>query len=178
MEHSHTHSHNSDFGNAFKIGITINIIFIVIEILYGYFSNSMALIADAGHNFSDVLALVFSWIAIIFSKRKPTIKFTYGFRRFTILIALFNTIIFLGAVAFIVWETIERLSKPAIINANNVIVIAAFGIVVNGFTAWLFLKGKKHDLNIRSAFVHFLADALVSLGVVVAGIILAFTGIV
>ncbi len=178
MEHNHSHNNNIDFGNAFKIGITINIIFIVIEILYGYFSNSMALIADAGHNFSDVLALAFSWFAVILSKRKPTIKFTYGFRRSTILIALLNTIILLGAVTFIVWETIERLSKPAVINANNVIVIAAIGIAVNGFTAWLFIKGKKHDLNIRSAFIHFIADALVSLGVVIAGVVMLFTGIV
>jgi cobalt-zinc-cadmium efflux system protein len=178
MEHNHSHSHNINFGNAFKIGISINIAFIVIEILYGYFSNSMALVADAGHNFSDVLALVFSWIAILLSQRKPTGKFTYGFRSSTILIALLNTIILLGAVAFIIWETIHRLSKPLVINANNVIVIAAIGIAVNGFTAWLFHKGKKHDVNIRSAFVHFIADALVSLGVVVAGIVMAFTGIV
>lgn len=178
MEHNHAHSNNINLGNAFKIGITINIIFIAIEVLYGYYSNSMALIADAGHNFSDVLALVFSWIAVILSKRKPTLKFTYGFRRSTILIALLNTIILLGAVAFIVWETIERLSKPAVINANNVIVIAAIGIAVNGFTAWLFIKGKKHDLNIRSAFIHFIADALVSLGVVIAGIVMLFTGMV
>jgi cobalt-zinc-cadmium efflux system protein len=137
----------------------------------------MALVADAGHNLSDVLALVFSWIAVILSSRKPTLKFTYGFRRSTILIALLNTILLLAAVAFIVWETIEKLSKPAPINTNSVIIVAAIGIVINGFTAWLFMKGKKHDLNIRSAFVHFVADALVSLGVVVAGIVIAFTGL-
>ena len=178
MEHNHTHNHNVNLGNAFKIGISINIVFIIIEASYGFFSNSMALVADAGHNFSDVLALVFSWVAVVLSQRKPTLKFTYGFRRSTILIALLNTIILLGAVAFIVWETIERLSKPAAINTNSVIVIAAIGIGVNAFTAWLFLKDRKHDLNIRSAFVHFIADALVSLGVVVAGIIMALTGII
>ncbi len=105
-------------------------------------------------------------------------KFTYGFRRSTILIALLNTVFLLAAVAFIVWETIQRLGKPIEINSNSVIIVAAIGIVVNGVTAWLSLKDKKHDLNIRSAFVHFMADALVSLGVVVAGIIMAFTGIV
>ena len=178
MEHNHSHSHNMSLGNAFKIGISINIIFVIFEAAFGFFSNSMALVADAGHNLSDVLALVFSWIAVILSQRKPTLKFTYGFRRSTILIALLNTIILLGAVAFIVWETIERLSKPAAINTNSVIVIAAIGIGVNAFTAWLFLKDRKHDLNIRSAFVHFIADALVSLGVVVAGIIMALTGII
>ena len=178
MEHNHSHSHDMNLGNAFKIGISINIVFIIVEAVYGFLSNSMALVADAGHNLSDVLALVFSWIAVILSQRKPTLKFTYGFRRSTILIALLNTILLLAAVAFIVWETIQRLGKPLEINSNSVITVAAIGIAVNGFTAWLFIKGKKHDLNIRSAFVHFIADALVSLGVVVAGIIMAFTGIV
>ena len=178
MEHNHSHSSNINLGNAFKIGISINIVFIIIEASYGFLSNSMALVADAGHNLSDVLALVFSWVAVILSQRKPTLKFTYGFRRSTILIALLNTVLLLAAVVFIVWETIERMGKPLEINSNSVITIAAIGIAVNGFTAWLFVKGKKHDLNIRSAFVHFIADALVSLGVVVAGIIMAFTGIV
>ncbi len=177
MVHDHLHKTDVNLGNAFRIGISINIIFVIVEVLYGYYSNSMALIADAGHNLSDVLALVFSWIAVILSQRKPTLKFTYGFRRSTILIALLNTILLLAAVAFIVFETIQRLGKPIDINSNSVITIAAIGILVNGFTAWLFLKGKKHDLNIRSAFVHFIADALVSLGVVVAGIIMLFTGI-
>ena len=178
MEHNHSHSSNINLGNAFKIGISINIVFIIIEASYGFLSNSMALVADAGHNLSDVLALIFSWVAVILSQRKPTLKFTYGFRRSTILIALLNTVLLLAAVVFIVWETIERMGKPLEINSNSVITIAAIGIAVNGFTAWLFVKGKKHDLNIRSAFVHFIADALVSLGVVVAGIIMAFTGIV
>jgi cobalt-zinc-cadmium efflux system protein len=178
MEHNHSHSHDINLGNAFKIGISINIVFVIVEASYGFFSNSMALVADAGHNLSDILALVFSWIAVILSQRKPTLKFTYGFRRSTILIALLNTILLLAAVVFIVWETIERLGKPIEINSNSVITVAAIGIAVNGFTAWLFMKGKKHDLNIRSAFVHFIADALVSLGVVIAGIIMAFTGIV
>ena len=178
MEHNHSHSSNINLGNAFKIGMSINIVFIIIEASYGFLSNSMALVADAGHNLSDVLALVFSWVAVILSQRKPTLKFTYGFRRSTILIALLNTVLLLAAVVFIVWETIERLGKPLVINSNSVIIVAAIGIVINGFTAWLFMKGKKHDLNIRSAFVHFVADALVSLGVVVAGIIMAFTGVV
>jgi len=177
MEHNHSHNYDINLGNAFKTGITINIIFIVVEALFGFLSNSMALIADAGHNLSDVLALGFSWIAVILSQRKPTLKFTYGFRRSTILIALLNTILLLAAVGFIVYETIERLKKPAEINANSVMIVAALGIGVNAFTAWLFMRGKKHDLNIRSAFLHFVADALVSLGVVVAGIIMAFTGI-
>lgn len=177
MEHNHSHNHNINLGNAFKIGIAINIIYIIIEAAFGFLSNSMALLADAGHNLSDMLALAFSWVAVIVSQRKPTLKFTYGFRRSTILVALLNTILLLLAVAFIIWETIERLSNPIEINSKSMISVAAIGIVVNGFTAWLFLKGKKHDLNIRSTFVHFIADALVSLGVVAAGVLMALTGL-
>jgi cation diffusion facilitator family transporter len=177
LEYSHSHNDNIKLGNAFKIGITINIIFVIAEALSGYFSNSMALIADAGHNLSDVLALVFSWIAVILSQRQPTLKFTYGFRRSTILVALLNTILLLVAVSFILYETVLRLRKPVEINAYGVMIVAAIGIGVNAFTAWLFIKGKKNDLNIRSAFVHFVADALVSLGVVIGGIIMTFTGI-
>jgi cobalt-zinc-cadmium efflux system protein len=177
MEYEHSHNHNIKISNAFKIGITINTLFVIAEALSGYFSNSMALMADAGHNLSDVLALVFSWIAIILSQRQPTLKFTYGFRRSTILIALLNTILLLVAVGFIIYETVIRLNKPMQINANSMVIVAAIGIGVNAFTAWLFMKEKKNDLNIRSAFVHFVADALVSLGVVVAGILMTFTGI-
>jgi cobalt-zinc-cadmium efflux system protein len=177
MEHNHSNNHDINLGNAFKAGITINIIFISIEALFGFFSNSMALIADAGHNLGDVLALIFSWFAVILSQRQPTMKFTYGFRRSTILIALLNTILLLAAVAFIIYETVQRLNNPMKIDAKSVMIVAAIGIIVNAFTAWLFMKGNKHDLNIRSAFVHFVADALVSLGVVAAGVIMAFTGI-
>ena len=177
MEFEHSHSHNNSFSTAFKIGIGINILFITVETITGFLSNSMALIADAGHNLSDVLALAFSWIAIIISQRKPTLKFTYGFRRSTILVALLNTILLLVAVGFIIFETIGRLRNPVEINAGSVSFVAAIGILVNGFTAWLFMKGKKKDINIRSAFVHFVADALVSLGVVIAGIIMVLTRI-
>ncbi len=177
MVHNHSHNHDINLGNAFKTGIIINIIFITIEAIFGFLSNSMALLADAGHNLSDVLALTFSWIAVILSQRKPTLKFTYGFRRSTILIALLNTILLLVAITFIVYQTIDRLNVPAEINTKNVMLIAAIGIGVNAFTAWLFMKGKTYDLNIRSAFVHFVADALVSLGVVVAGFIMALTQI-
>jgi cobalt-zinc-cadmium efflux system protein len=177
MEHSHSNNRAISLGNAFKVAITINIIFITVEALSGFFSNSMALIADAGHNLSDVLALVFSWIAVILSRRQPTLKFTYGFRRSTILIALLNTILLLAAVAFIIYGTVQRLNNPMKIDAKNVMIVAAIGIAVNAFTAWLFMKEKKRDLNIRSAFIHFVADALVSLGVVVAGIVMALTGI-
>ena len=174
MEHTHNHDFNS--GNALKAGIILNLAFIMLEVFYGIVSNSTALLADAGHNFGDVLALGFSWFAIHLSDRKPTLKFTYGLRRSTILVALLNTVFLLAAVVFILMETISRLRNPLEIHATSVIAVATAGIVVNGFTAWLFVRGEKHDLNIRSAFVHFFADALVSLGVVVGGIVIALTG--
>ena len=177
MEHQHAHNNDIKLGNAFKLGITINIIFVIAEATAGFLSNSMALVADAGHNFSDVLALAFSWIAVILSQKQPTLKFTYGFRRSTILIALVNTMLLLLAVGFIIYETFQRLNKPVVVNSRNVMIVAAVGIVINGFTAWLFIKGKKNDINIRSAFVHFVADALVSLGVVIGGVIMLLTGI-
>jgi cobalt-zinc-cadmium efflux system protein len=176
MAHNHSNNNDIKIGSAFKIGITINILFVIVEAMAGVFSNSMALIADAGHNLSDVLALAFSWIAVILSQRLPTLKFTYGFRRSTILVALLNTIVLLVTVGFILYETVQRLRKPVDINSTGVIIVAAIAIVVNAFTAWLFMKGKERDLNVRSAFVHFVADALVSVGVVIGGIIMAFTG--
>jgi cobalt-zinc-cadmium efflux system protein len=177
MEFQHSHNQNIKLGNAFKTGIAINVLFVAIEAFAGFYSNSMALVADAGHNLSDVLALVFSWIAVIISQRQPTLKYTYGFRRSTILVALLNTILLLIAVGFIIYETFTRLKEPLDIKAGSVMLVASIGIVINGFTAWLFMKGKKNDLNIRSAFIHFVADALVSLGVVVAGIFIALTGL-
>jgi len=177
MEHNHSHSSSAKLTNAFKTGVTINLLFIVAEVIAGIMTASMALLADAGHNLSDVLTLLLSWIAIHISKKQPTQKFTYGFRRSTILAALLNTLLLIGAVGFILYETIARLNKPLNINASGVIIVATIGIVINGFTAYLFMKDKDHDLNIRSAFVHFAADALVSFGVVAAGIIIKYTGI-
>jgi len=177
MEHHHNDGNNANPGNAFKTGIIINLVFIIVEVIYGFSANSMALVSDAGHNLSDVLALIFSWIAVILSQRKPTLKFTYGFRRSTILVAILNTLLLLIAVGLIARETISRMGDPRDINSGSVILIASLGIAVNGFTAWLFMKNKKHDLNIRSAFLHFMADTLVSLGVVVAGILIALTGV-
>jgi cobalt-zinc-cadmium efflux system protein len=178
MEHSHTFNSPNYLGKAFKTGISLNIIYIIIEVISGIRSNSMALIADAGHNFTDVVVLVFSWAAVALSQRKSSMKFTYGFRRSTILVALLNTIFLISAVAFIIWETIGRLKHPSEVKSITVIITASAGIIVNGITAWLFMKDQGYDLNIRSAFLHFIADALVSLGVVVAGIIMVFTHVV
>jgi cobalt-zinc-cadmium efflux system protein len=178
MEHLHKPSASAAYpGNAFLIGILLNIIYIIIEVYAGIRANSMALIADAGHNFSDVLVLTFSWVAIAVSMRKPTMKFTYGFRRSTILAALLNTTLLIVAVIIIVIETIKRFSNPAGVESTIVILTASVGIVINGLTAWLFMKGQQNDLNIRSAFIHFIADALVSVGVVASGIVISITGI-
>jgi len=174
----HNHSKNTDnISNAFKIGILINIAFVGIEVFYGFFSNSVALLADAGHNFSDVITLLFSWFAILLSRLKPTFRFTYGLRRTTIISALINTLLLLAAVYFIISAAIGRFKENIEIQSSTVIIVALVGIVVNGFTAWMFIKGKDNDLNIRSAFVHFIADAFVSVGVVIGGVIIAFTGL-
>lgn len=173
--HHHQDHHGSNIGRVFKIGIIINIGFIIAEVAYGYMSNSLALLADAGHNFGDVIALIFSWIAILLTRKKPTDKFTYGLKRSTILIALFNTLIILLAAVLIGWEAINRVKGSVSIYSGNVIIVATIGIFINGFTAWLFVKDKGHDINIKSTFLHFIADALVSAGVVVAGVVMLYT---
>ena len=175
MDHHHTHS-QSNSSNAFKIGILINIIFIAVEVFYALGSKSMALFADAGHNFSDVAALLFSWFAILIARRKPSYRFTYGLRRATILAALINTILLCIAVGMIVWEAISRFRIDVKIQSGQVIIVASAGMIVNGVTAWLFRRGKEQDLNIKSAFLHFMADTLVSGGVVIAGVAIALTG--
>ena len=177
MDNDNIKKSGDKLSSAFMTGILINIVFVAVEAVYGYLANSMALVADAGHNLSDVLALGLSWVAVVLSMRKPTRRFTYGFRRSTILAALLNTILLLVAVAIILWETISRIGRTEEINSKDVMIIAGIGILVNGFTAWLFMKDNKRDLNVRSAFLHFVADAIVSLGVVVAGFVMAVTGI-
>lgn len=173
----HNHSHNTDnISTSLKIGILINIVFIAIEILYGYLSHSMALLADAGHNFSDVITLLFVWFSILLSPLKPNYRFTYGLRRTTILSALLNTLLLLAAVYFIISGAVGRFKGNIEVHSTTVIIVALVGIVVNGFTAWLFMKRKDTDLNIKSAFVHFIADTFVSFGVVLGGIVIALTG--
>lgn len=171
----HVHAPAS-FGTAFVIGIALNTAFVIAEVIFGYASNSMALVADAGHNLSDVLGLVVAWIATILSRRAPTARYTYGLRGSSILAALFNAVFLLVAVGAIGWEAIQRLLRPEPVAGMTVIVVAAIGIVVNGFTAYLFASGRKGDLNIRGAYLHMAADAVVSAGVVIAGSIILFTG--
>ena len=186
-EHAHNHgghSHGSgahihapaSFGTAFAIGIGLNTAFVILEVIFGFVSNSMALIADAGHNLSDVLGLVVAWVARMLSKRAPSARFTYGLRGSSILAALFNAMFLLVAVGAIGWEAIQRLMNPEPVAGITVMIVAAAGIFVNGVTAWLFASGRKGDLNIRGAYLHMAADAVVSAGVVVAGIVIIFTG--
>lgn len=148
----------------------------IIEGLYGYFSNSMALLADAGHNLSDVLGLLVAWTAFMLANRKPTAKFTYGLGKSSILAALFNAVFLLMAVGIIYWEAFQRLFSPQPVAGTTVMVVAAIGIVINGLTAWMFARGQHTDLNLRGAYLHMLADAAVSLGVVIAGLAILFTG--
>ena len=182
--HDHGHAHGAgghhhapaSFGAAFAIGIGLNTTFVVVEALFGYAGNSVALIADAGHNLSDVLALVVAWLADHLSKRAPSARFTYGLRGSSILAALFNAIVLLVVVGAIGWEALLRLFNPEPVASTIVIVVAGVGILVNGVTAWLFASGRDSDLNIRGAYLHMASDALVSAGVVAAGLVIAATG--
>lgn len=176
--HDHAgHSHApASFGTAFAVGIALNTAFVAIEAGYGFISNSTALLADAGHNLSDVLGLVVAWIAAVLSKRPPTPRLTYGLRNTSILAALLNAILLLIASGAILLEAIQRLMHPEPIASNIVIVVAAIGIAVNGGTAWLFASGRKDDINIKGAYLHMMADAAVSLGVVVAAAVIMITG--
>lgn len=173
-----THSHNNNHSRAFAVGIALNLVFVVIEVVYGKLSNSSALLADAGHNAGDIMALIFAWAAAWMHTIKPKGKYTYGLRKTTILVSILNALILFVAVGFIAADAIQKLSNPLPVGGTQVIVVAAIGIIINLFTALLFMKGQKDDLNIRGAFLHMAADAGVSLGVVVGGVIIVATGIV
>ncbi len=171
------HSHGSRaYTNAFAVGIGLNLVFVAAEALFGWRAGSLALIADAGHNLSDVFGLVLSWWAAALGRRAPTRLRTYGLRRASILSALANAVMLLVAIGAIAWEALGRLTHPSPVAASVVIWVASLGIVVNALTALLFMSGRRTDLNIRAAFVHMAADAGVSGGVVVAGILMILTG--
>ena len=156
--------------------MALNGAFVVAEVVYGILGHSVALLADAGHNLGDVLGLIVAWVASVLVRRAPTSRFTYGLRGSSILAALFNAVFLLVVVGGISWEAIQRLGHPEPVAGLTVIIVAAAGIVVNGVTAWLFASGRKGDINLRGAFAHMLADAMVSAGVVVAGIVILVTG--
>ncbi|MES2753498.1 MAG: cation diffusion facilitator family transporter [Pseudomonadota bacterium] len=174
-EHGHSHAPAS-FGTAFAIGTALNLGFVAVEGVYGYLAGSMALVADAGHNLSDVLGLLIAWGAATLARRRPTTRFTYGLRSSSILAALLNAVLLLVAIALIAIEAVRRFAEPAPVAGVTVMIVAAVGILVNGATAWLFASGRKGDLNIRGAFLHMAADAAVSAGVVVAGFVILRTG--
>ncbi len=194
MGHGHTHSHSendsdchglhdrhghhhapADFGRAFAIGIALNAGFVVVEATFGFLYGSMALVADAGHNLSDVLALVLAWGASIAAKRAPTERFTYGFKSSTILAALANALLLAVAIGAILFETVHRLFEPSEPQGMVIVIVASIGIAINTATAMLFMRGQE-DLNIRGAYLHMAADALVSAGVVMAGFAILLTG--
>lgn len=172
----HDHAAGHDFGPAFVIGIALNLTFVVVEAIYGFAANSMALLADAGHNLSDVLGLVVAYAAVLLVRRRPSPRFSYGLKKSSILAALINALLLLVAVGAIVAEAIRRLVEPEPSNGTTVMAVAAVGIVINGLTALLFARGRHGDLNIRGAFLHMAADAAVSAAVVVAGFLMLRTG--
>jgi cobalt-zinc-cadmium efflux system protein len=173
--HRHVHAH-LDYGRAFAVGIALNLVYVVGEAVGGVFSGSLALLADAGHNLSDVLSLSLSWGAAVLSRRRPSGRFTYGLRSSSILAALANAIILLLVTGGIAWEAVGRFSDPVPVASTIVIWVAAAGILVNGVTALLFASGSPRDLNLKSAFLHMAADTVVTAGVVAAGIAIALTG--
>ncbi|MGB5961325.1 MAG: cation diffusion facilitator family transporter [Coleofasciculaceae cyanobacterium] len=173
----HGHSHApANYNRAFIIGIILNVGFILVEAGFGFLTNSLALLADAGHNLSDVLGLILAFGASWLTRRRPTARYTYGLRRSSIMAALFNACFLLVAMGAIALESIQRLNNPTPISGNIVIGVALVGVVINGVTAWLFMSGREQDLNIKGAFLHMAADALVSAGVVLAGIAILTTG--
>jgi len=175
MTHDHKHGMNNH-NRAFAIGVILNVLFVFIEAGYGFIAGSLALIADAGHNLSDVLSLLLAWGASLLASKKPTKKRTYGFRRVTILTSLVSALFLLVTLGGIAWESVRRFFDPQPVKEIIIIVVAAIGVVINSITALLFISGKKHDLNLKGAYLHMAADAGVSLGVVIAGIAMMLTG--
>ncbi len=179
--HSHSHGHEhahgpANHGRAFAVGVVLNSAFVVVEATFGFLSGSMALVADAGHNLSDVLALLIAWGASIAARQPPSARFTWGLKSSTILAALANAMLLLIAIGAISFETVHRLFDPVEPQGETMIWVAGLGIVINTATALMFMRGRAHDINIRGAFLHMAADALVSLGVVLAGVAILLTG--
>ena len=177
--HDHGHDHHGhapeNFDRAFAIGIALNLGFVAVEAFWGWRADSLALLADAGHNLSDVAGLVLAWAGAVAGRLRPGPRHTYGFKRASILAALGNALLLLVALGMLGWEALQRLQSPRPSEGVTVMVVAAVGIAVNGFTAWLFMRGAD-DLNLRGAFLHMLADALVSAGVVLAGALTLWFG--
>jgi cobalt-zinc-cadmium efflux system protein len=176
QDHHHNHHAKADFGRAFAIGIALNLGFVAIEAVYGFIANSMSLLADAGHNLSDVLGLVVAWAGAVMAKRAASPRFTYGLKKAPILAALANSLFLLVAVGAIGAEAIRRLFYPSSSDGETIMIVAGVGIAVNALTALLFARGREHDINIRGAYLHMAADAAVSAAVVFAGLVILWTG--
>jgi len=176
MGHSHSHS-SLKHGKAFGIGILLNTIYVAVELFYGFSVDSTALIADAGHNTSDVISLILAWSAIWVAAKRPSGKYTYGLRKTTIMASMINGILIIGAAALIAWDAIQKFQNPVEIPGNVVMIVAAIGLIVNTGTAFLFYKDKESDLNIKGAFLHMAADAGVTLGVLLGGLAIKYTGV-
>ena len=183
-DHSHSgharghgqHTHGPSHGVAFAVSVTLNLLFVVAEIIAGIIGGSTALLADAGHNFADVLALILAWLASRLAARPPSARFTYGLKASSILAALANAALLWVALGAILIETLRQFAHPAPVQGMMMITVATAGIVVNGLSAVMFARGSKHDINLRAAFQHLLADAVVSAGVVVAGVLVLWSG--
>jgi cobalt-zinc-cadmium efflux system protein len=177
-EVNHRHHHAPpDYNRAFAVGVALNVVFVVVEAFYGFVSDSLALLTDAGHNLSDVLGLLLAWGAAALARKRPSPRRTYGYSRATIIASLFSGLLLMGAVGAIGWEAVGRLMEPPQPAGKTIMIVAAIGVVINTVTALFFVSGKDHDLNIRGAFLHMAADAAVSLGVVASGALILFYGL-
>lgn len=179
MAHDHAHHHDHtvrSLNKAFILGITLNVAFVVVEFTVGIWYGSMGLLSDAGHNLSDVAGLLLAMLAFRLAQAHATPRYTYGYKKSTVLISLLNSVILLIAVGVIVAESIQRMAHPAPIAGGAIAWTAGIGVLINGFTAWLFMKDKDHDLNVKGAYLHMAADALVSVGVLVSGLVITWTG--
>ncbi|MCB9017662.1 MAG: cation transporter [Prevotellaceae bacterium] len=175
--HHHVHSHEiSSLNSAFILGIILNSAFVIFEFAAGFFYNSLGLLSDAGHNLSDVASLILALLAFRLTKAHTNKQYTYGYKKSSILVSLLNAVILLTAVGMIIMESIEKLLSPQPVEGNVIAWVAAIGVVINAATAWLFMKDKEKDLNVKGAYLHMAADALVSVGVLISGIIIVHTG--
>ena len=179
MSHSHDHGHShapESYNMAFAISTSLNLVFVIVEAIYALSANSMSLLADAGHNLGDVAGLLLAWLASWLLTRKSGERYSYGYKKTTVIAALVNAVLLIATSVLIARESIEKLLYPSSVHEMTVIIVAMMGIFINGGTALLFMRGRHDDLNIRGAFLHLAADTLISLGVVVAGLILLYTG--
>jgi cobalt-zinc-cadmium efflux system protein len=175
--HEHTHTHPiASLNKAFTIGIVLNLAFVAIEFGIGFLTRSMGLLSDAGHNLSDVASLVLAMLAFRLAKVQSNSKYTYGYKKSTVLVSLLNAVILLIAVGIIVAESIGKLLRPQPVEGGLIVLTAGVGVIINAFTAWLFIKDKERDLNVKGAYLHMAADALVSVGVAISGTIIMYTG--